>query len=120
MSVRAANWIAALAMVGCLSGCLRVREIAPVPPPVGLDHARVVIVNDGDRTAEVELVHSETGRFRMAETLQPGQTMIRDVPAGDFEGLEEISVRPGVMRTRRDDLELDRGKSYEWRVGKKD
>ncbi|HET6430435.1 MAG TPA: hypothetical protein VFJ30_18620 [Phycisphaerae bacterium] len=120
MNVRATHWIIMVAMAALLSGCLRVREISPVPPPVGLDHARVVIVNDGDRTAEVELIHSELGRFRMAETLQPGQTMIRDVPSGDFDGMEAIPTRPGVMRTKRDDLKLDGGKSYEWRVGKKD
>jgi len=119
MNARAANWIAAATMLGLVPGCLRVREISPVPPPVGLDHARMVIVNDGDRVAEMELIHSETGRFRMAEKLHPGQVMIRDVPAGKYDGMEAIPIRPGVMKDKRDDLELDGGKSYEWRIGKK-
>ncbi|MHC4717035.1 MAG: hypothetical protein ACYS5V_08710 [Planctomycetota bacterium] len=119
MNARAASCIAWLAAAGLMSGCLRVREISPVPPPVGLDHARVVIVNDGDCQTDVELVHEERGRFWMAETLKPGQIMIRDVPAGEFEGLEQIPIRRGVMKTKRDDIEMDRGKSYEWRVGKK-
>ena len=120
MNARAGNWIVLLAAAWAVGGCLRVKEVPPVPPPVGLDLGRVVIVNDGDYQVDVELTHEEAGRFRMADTLKPGQMMIRDIPAGKFVGLEQIPLRRALMRVKRGNIKVGKGKSYEWRVGKKD
>ncbi len=119
MNARTGSWIVLLAAAWAVGGCLRVKEVPPVPPPVGLDLGRVVIVNDGNYQADVELTHNEMGCFHMADTLKPGQMMIRDIPVGKFVGLEQIPLRRGMMQVKRGNIKVEKGKSYEWRVGKR-